>query len=310
MPDIDLDFPRDIREKLIVAVTERYGQEHAALVATLRHLPLARRDPRGGEGARPAAGRDRAARPHVGGLGRPRRRAGARVPAGRRREAPLAALAGVRRALRGDRGPPAPHLPAPGRDDHLLAAARRARSGRARRHGGAPALPVGQGLVLRRRLPQDRPARPRDALRRRGVRRRDRPPPPGADRPFADPARRRGRLRRDPRCRHRRGLPDREPGADAEPAPHPPREPRRPDDPGRARPARGRFRAAPSTRTSSGASAGARTPTSYRPTTTRSLAEPLARDPRRRRLPGAGARGRDGARGLHRRARRRGSAAR
>jgi error-prone DNA polymerase len=34
VPDIDLDFPRDIREKLIVAVTERYGLEHAALVAT------------------------------------------------------------------------------------------------------------------------------------------------------------------------------------------------------------------------------------------------------------------------------------
>ncbi len=34
VPDIDLDFPRDIREKLIVAVTERYGREHAALVAT------------------------------------------------------------------------------------------------------------------------------------------------------------------------------------------------------------------------------------------------------------------------------------
>jgi error-prone DNA polymerase len=33
VPDIDLDFPRDIREKLIVAVTERYGHEHAALVA-------------------------------------------------------------------------------------------------------------------------------------------------------------------------------------------------------------------------------------------------------------------------------------
>jgi error-prone DNA polymerase len=33
IPDIDLDFPRDIREKLIVAVTERYGREHAALVA-------------------------------------------------------------------------------------------------------------------------------------------------------------------------------------------------------------------------------------------------------------------------------------
>jgi error-prone DNA polymerase len=34
VPDIDLDFPRDIREKLIVAVTERYGWEHAALVAS------------------------------------------------------------------------------------------------------------------------------------------------------------------------------------------------------------------------------------------------------------------------------------
>ena len=34
VPDIDLDFPRDIREKLILAVTERYGREHAALVAT------------------------------------------------------------------------------------------------------------------------------------------------------------------------------------------------------------------------------------------------------------------------------------
>src|SRR5439155_1511836 len=33
-PDIDLDFPRDIREQLIVRVTERYGREHAALVAT------------------------------------------------------------------------------------------------------------------------------------------------------------------------------------------------------------------------------------------------------------------------------------
>src|SRR5215203_4599674 len=34
VPDIDLDFPRDIREKLIVALTERYGDEHAALVAS------------------------------------------------------------------------------------------------------------------------------------------------------------------------------------------------------------------------------------------------------------------------------------
>jgi error-prone DNA polymerase len=34
VPDIDLDFPRDIREKLIVTVIECYGHAHSALVAT------------------------------------------------------------------------------------------------------------------------------------------------------------------------------------------------------------------------------------------------------------------------------------
>ncbi len=34
VPDIDLDFPRDIREKLLPAVSDRYGREHAALVAS------------------------------------------------------------------------------------------------------------------------------------------------------------------------------------------------------------------------------------------------------------------------------------
>jgi error-prone DNA polymerase len=34
VPDIDLDFPRDIREQLIVRVTETYGRDHAALVAS------------------------------------------------------------------------------------------------------------------------------------------------------------------------------------------------------------------------------------------------------------------------------------
>src|SRR5205807_10464864 len=33
LPDIDLDFPRDIREKLIPRVHECYGHEHSALVA-------------------------------------------------------------------------------------------------------------------------------------------------------------------------------------------------------------------------------------------------------------------------------------
>ncbi len=34
VPDIDLDFPRDIREALILEVYERYGHEHAGLVCT------------------------------------------------------------------------------------------------------------------------------------------------------------------------------------------------------------------------------------------------------------------------------------
>ena len=34
VPDIDLDFPRDIREELILRVYEKYGHEHAALVCT------------------------------------------------------------------------------------------------------------------------------------------------------------------------------------------------------------------------------------------------------------------------------------
>ncbi len=34
MPDIDLDFPRDIRERLIPRVHDRYGRERAALVST------------------------------------------------------------------------------------------------------------------------------------------------------------------------------------------------------------------------------------------------------------------------------------
>src|SRR5437764_1667851 len=33
VPDIDLDFSRDIREKLLPAVSDKYGREHAALVA-------------------------------------------------------------------------------------------------------------------------------------------------------------------------------------------------------------------------------------------------------------------------------------
>ncbi len=34
VPDIDLDFPRDIREELILRIYEVYGREHAGLVCT------------------------------------------------------------------------------------------------------------------------------------------------------------------------------------------------------------------------------------------------------------------------------------
>src|SRR5204863_4209849 len=33
LPDIDLDFPRDVREVLIPRIHDRYGREHSALVA-------------------------------------------------------------------------------------------------------------------------------------------------------------------------------------------------------------------------------------------------------------------------------------
>ena len=79
-------------------------------------------------------------------------------------EARVTPLARARLALQGDRRVAAPPLPAPGRDGDLLPAARRARAGGARGDGGTAALPVGQGLVRRRRLPEDRLARARHAL--------------------------------------------------------------------------------------------------------------------------------------------------
>ena len=139
----------------------------------LLDLPRARRDPRRGQGARPAVRRAGAARAPDRRQPVPRRR-GAGKAAGRRRQARVPALARLRPAVRRDRRPAAPHLAAPGRDGHLDTAARRARAGAAGGDGRAAALPVGQGLVRGRRLPEDRPARARDALGGRGLRRADR----------------------------------------------------------------------------------------------------------------------------------------
>ena len=89
LPDIDLDFPRDIREVLIPRVHDRYGREHSALVAAfptfqsrgaIRELGKVLGLPAGRARARRPRGR--AVRdPRRGGRRRERARARARRPA-------------------------------------------------------------------------------------------------------------------------------------------------------------------------------------------------------------------------------------
>ena len=136
MPDIDLDFPRDIREKLIPSVHERYGRERAALVAAfacyrsrgaVRDLGKALGLP-AGEIERVAgmadmySGSDR---------GRARRRRG-----DRRRAGGVAALAVPGAAGARGVGAATPRLPASGRDGALDQAADRHLPGAAGGDGG------------------------------------------------------------------------------------------------------------------------------------------------------------------------------
>ena len=275
MPDIDLDFPRDIREKLIVAVTERYGREHAALVASFATYRSrgAIRDVGKALGL-PYAELERLARLTDGWNAKRVAEEVAALPDARA-EARLAPLARVPDADRRDRRPAAARLPAPGRDGDLVAAARRARARAAGRDGRAAALPVGQGLVRRCGLPQDRPARARDALVRRGLRRPDRAAARRADRPLAHPPRRPRGVRRDPAGGHGRHVPDREPRADAEPAAHEAGDDRRPHRAGRARAARARSRGRRCTRTSSARQRLREDPAYVRPVDHELLREPL-----------------------------------
>ena len=185
MPDIDLDFPRDIREVLIPRVHEVYGADRSALVAA---FPTYR--PRGivrdlGKAlGLPPAEIEKVAKTvgfheSAGEIARRRRRRD------RHRARRLAALALAAVALRGRDGPAPPRLPALGRDGDLDRAADRRLPGRAGGDGGPPDRPVGQGLLRRRRLPQDRPAGAGDALRGRALRRRTGADPGGAARPLA-----------------------------------------------------------------------------------------------------------------------------
>ena len=95
MPDIDLDFPRDIREVLIPRVHERLRRRPLGPRRRLPDLPPARRRARPRQGAGAAAGGDRAGGedgrlPRARGRDRARRRRRDRRRAGR-----LAALAGA-----------------------------------------------------------------------------------------------------------------------------------------------------------------------------------------------------------------------
>ena len=289
LPDIDLDFPRDIREKLIPRVHERFGHDRSALVAAFPTYRARGRDPRAGQGARAAAGGDRAGGAGQRGVGRARGRQGHREhrTPGADRALGVAGAAG-RRGARA----PAPPVPALGRDDHRHPAADRLLPDRARGDGGPPDRPVGQGLLRGRGLSEDRPARAGDAVGGRADGRADRAHPGRAHRLVSDPLRRSRHLRVHPERRHHRGVSDREPGPDAVAAPHPAGQPQGPDRPGRDRPSRadpGR-RGQPLHRAPPAAARRSRLPGALRPPVAGAGAGGDAGDDH---LPGPGARGLD-----------------
>ena len=142
-PDIDLDFPRDIREKLIPRVHERYGEERSALVAAFACYRSrgATRDFGKALGLPPGEV-ERVART-VDMFDRPesveqRHGGGDRRGAGR-----VGALAGAGPPGPRGVGAPAPSLPASRRDGDLDQAADRHLPRAAGGDGGAPARSSG-----------------------------------------------------------------------------------------------------------------------------------------------------------------------
>ena len=139
LPDIDLDFPRDVREVLIPRVHERYGRDRSALVAAFPTYRARGAIRELGKALGPAAGRDRARRARLARAGRARD-----VDAGHRRRRSATGASGrgplglaARGCRRGPR-PAAPPQPALRRDDRLDAPADRLLPRRAGRDGGPP----------------------------------------------------------------------------------------------------------------------------------------------------------------------------
>ena len=159
MPDIDLDFPRDIRERLILPRPRALRPRTAALVCAFAGTACAARS---GTSARRWLPRVRSSGSPIADVYRGATSSSATSP---RRSGPrrLVAL-----ALGGPARPRGLGLPRhisqhPG-GMVLRPAADRPLSGPAGGDGGAQDRPVGQGLVRRRRFSEDRPARARNAV--------------------------------------------------------------------------------------------------------------------------------------------------
>ena len=305
VPDIDLDFPRDIREKLIVRVTERYGREHAALVASFATYRSrgAIRDVGKALGL-PFAELERLARA-LRRLEREARGGGGRAPPRRRRGSSSQALARVPWLHREIAGLPRHVSQHPGGMIvstrpliELVPVQPAAMAGRQLCQWDKDSCAdagflkidlLGLGMLSAVEDCVDQIARTHgeviDLSR--------------------DPLRRPGGLRRDPARGHDRHVPDREPRADAEPPAHEAGEPRRHHRAGRAR-AAGADPGQGGASVHRRAAAAARGPGVRLAGRPRAAARAAAFDVRRRRLPGPGARGRDRARGLHAWGRRKG----
>ena len=234
LPDIDLDFPRDIRDVLIPRVHDRYGRDRCALVAAFSTFMVrsAVRDFAKALGLPPGE-IERLAR--AVDPWKERNDIEGDVPEPTRRSPRWDALV---KLARDAWGLPRHQSQHPGGMVISTQPLDRPLPGAAGLDGGAPDGAVGQGLLRGRRLPQDRPARPRHAVGGRALRGRDRARARRAHRPVAHPLRRPGGLRARPGGGDDGRVPDRVARPDADAQAHAAGEPRRPHRPGGAGAAR------------------------------------------------------------------------